>query len=99
MQKILNYFESHMFSCAYKKYFGIECPGCGFQRSLYYLLKGDFKESFQAYPPLIPILVMFMFLTMHFIFKFRYGAKILMFFYISNSLLIIINYIIKLSIN
>lgn len=36
---------------------GLDCPGCGFQRSLLALLKGDLQKSFQLYPPAIPILV------------------------------------------
>lgn len=99
MNKILNHLESHMLSCVYKKYFGIECPGCGFQRSFYYLLQGDLHESFRSYPPLIPLLIMFIFLGLHLIFKFKNGSKILLSFYILNTTIILTNYIIKLNIN
>jgi|GEM_PF-5465797 len=31
--------------CTYKQLFGISCPTCGFQRSLYSLLDGNIVES------------------------------------------------------
>lgn len=46
-----------MLPCAYKSLFGIDCPACGIQRSLLALLKGDFRESFFIYPPLIFVLI------------------------------------------
>lgn len=47
-----------MFPCFSKSIFGIECPICGFQRSFFLLVKGNFIESFYLYPPLIPILIL-----------------------------------------
>jgi hypothetical protein len=43
--------------CPFKYLTGYDCPGCGFQRSVLALLNGNFHESFQLYPPAIPILV------------------------------------------
>ncbi|WP_316812805.1 DUF2752 domain-containing protein [Pedobacter heparinus] len=43
--------------CPFKCLTGFDCPGCGFQRSLLALLRGDLQESFRLYPPAIPILI------------------------------------------
>lgn len=48
-----------MLSCPFKFITGIDCPGCGFQRSLLALLQGDLHQSFQLYPPAIPLLIFF----------------------------------------
>jgi hypothetical protein len=45
-----------MLPCLVKKYFGIECPGCGIQRSFLKLIQGDILGSIQQYPGLIPLL-------------------------------------------
>ncbi|MFN5317890.1 MAG: DUF2752 domain-containing protein [Bacteroidia bacterium] len=44
--------------CAYKQLFGIDCPICGFQRSLILMLNGDLAGSFFQYMPLLPILIL-----------------------------------------
>ena len=41
------------FSCAFKSYFGLYCPGCGGSRSLYHFLRFEFFKSFIYYPPII----------------------------------------------
>lgn len=51
-----------MFPCIYKQLFGIDCPFCGFQRSVIALLKGDFADSFIFYPPLIPLIISLFFI-------------------------------------
>ena len=45
--------EKYMFPCLSKTLFGIECLGCGFQRSFILFLHGDFIASFKMYPALI----------------------------------------------
>lgn len=54
---MISWLENHMLPCAYKSLFGIDCPICGAQRSLVFLLKGNLKDSFLMYPPLIPVLL------------------------------------------
>jgi len=51
-----------MLPCAYKSLFGIDCPGCGFQRSFIALLQGNFTESFRLYPATIPVLITVLYL-------------------------------------
>lgn len=96
MEAVIHWMETHMMSCFYQKYFGIICPGCGFQRSLVALLKGDLLLSLSLYPPLIPILLMLLTLVLHLIFKFHFGAALLKFMFISVSAIITINYFFEL---
>ena len=81
--------------CAYKQILGFECPGCGFQRSLIHLLKGNIWESIQLFPGLLPMLFMFAFLILHLGFNFKNGATILKYVFIGDMTIIIIHYIIQ----
>ncbi|MBN2486794.1 MAG: DUF2752 domain-containing protein [Bacteroidales bacterium] len=96
MSRIIDYYENNMPSCFYQKYLGVECPGCGFQRSLVYLLKGDLLLSLKTFPALIPILIMLGFLFLHLIFKYKKGHLILLYLFIFNSIIITVNYIYKI---
>ena len=73
---IINWLENNMLACPYKKYFGLDCLGCGMQRSFLALLKGNFVESFYLYPALVPMIFMFLFLIAHLIFKFKNGGNV-----------------------
>jgi hypothetical protein len=49
-----------MIPCFYYYYFGIECFGCGFQRSLISLVQLDLVTSFRFFPGMIPLLGYFL---------------------------------------
>jgi len=51
--------QSHLLPCPFKYITGIDCPGCGFQRSVLALIQGNFHQSFSLYPPAIPLLLFF----------------------------------------
>lgn len=55
----INWLQNHLLPCPFKYLTGIDCPGCGFQRSVVALLQGDLHQSFQLYPPAIPLLLFF----------------------------------------
>jgi len=96
MNKIIHWLESHMLSCPFKETFGIDCPGCGIQRSFILLLKGDLIESFCQYPPLIPMIFLNIFLIIHLIFKIKNGGRILLVNFIVVAVLMVANFIYKL---
>jgi hypothetical protein len=83
--------------CFFKKHFGIECPGCGIQRSIYELLQGHVFESLKVFPALLPLLFMFAFLLVHLIFKVKHGSGILTILFIISIILITGNYLFKLT--
>jgi Protein of unknown function (DUF2752) len=94
--KIIAWLEAHMATCSYKKYLGVECPGCGMQRSFIELLKGNFYESFILYPALSTTIFLLFYLVLHLIFKFKNGANILKIVFIINASIMVLNYIYKL---
>ncbi len=94
---MLKWLEEHMGTCAFKAHTGMDCPGCGMQRSLFELLKGNIWESIQYYPGLLPMMFTLFFLGLHLIFKFKHGADILKFSFIFTVTVILINYIIKIA--
>ncbi|EHQ28310.1 DUF2752 domain-containing protein [Mucilaginibacter paludis] len=54
---LFQWLQNHLIPCPFKKLTGIDCPGCGFQRSFIALMRGDFHQSFALYPATIPLLL------------------------------------------
>jgi hypothetical protein len=50
--------EKYMLPCLMKKFFGIECFGCGLQRSVLLFAQGEFVAAFKMYPALYPLLLL-----------------------------------------
>ena len=84
-----------MLPCAYKKYFGVECPGCGMQRSVEALTRGEVQESLQLFPALLPLVLMLLFLILHLAFKFKNGAFWLKWMFILNAAIIVSSFVYK----
>jgi len=59
--------------------------GCGTQRSILALLEGDMALSISHFPALIPMVLMFVILVAHLIFKFKYGAEVLKWWFIATA--------------
>ena len=55
---MIEWIEKHQLPCFYEQVLHIECPVCGFQRAFIQLLKGNWMESIQLYPALIPSLIL-----------------------------------------
>lgn len=94
---IISKYEDKMFSCVYKKYLGVDCPGCGMQRAFVYLMRGEFVESLKMFPALIPLIIMVAYLILHVIFKYKNGHKVLLYMFFTNVAIILTNYIVKLT--
>lgn len=54
-----DWLQNHLIPCPFKYLTGIDCPGCGFQRSIIALVQADFEKSWSQYPPTIPLLFLF----------------------------------------
>jgi hypothetical protein len=94
---MLEWLEQLMIPCLFKAVFHSDCPGCGLQRSLLLLLKGNLVGSVVMYWATIPILLMFIFLLLHLKFNLKAGNKVLIFLYAINGILIFCQYFYKLS--
>jgi hypothetical protein len=95
MSSLVRWLESHQSPCSWKSMLGVECPGCGMQTALIDLLKGDLAASLKAFPALIPMILMILFLLLHLVFKFPKGAFILKFLFIFTSSIMMIGYMIR----
>jgi phosphoglycerol transferase MdoB-like AlkP superfamily enzyme len=92
----LFWLKTHLLACPVKQHLGIDCPGCGFQRSVLALFEGNFMSSLKLYPPTIPIIALVLFTLIHLKVDFKQGAFFIKILYIGISLLIVINYIYKI---
>jgi hypothetical protein len=80
--QLLQFLEKNLLTCPIKAMWGVDCMGCGFQRGLLLLLRGEFWASFVMFPALIPLLGMFLFLIVHLRFEIKHGARILLYMFI-----------------
>lgn len=87
--------EDYMLPCISKQVLGIDCPGCGLQRSVVFLFQGEFLAAFKMYPAIYSIILLFGFLAVDFFFKIKYANKISIFLMITTVVLILINFILK----
>ena len=55
----IGWLEQRELPCLFKKYFHIDCPGCGFQRGIIALLRGSIKESFLLFPTTFALMLFF----------------------------------------
>ncbi|PWS27372.1 DUF2752 domain-containing protein [Pedobacter yonginense] len=92
----LDWVGHHLLSCPLKFYFGIDCPGCGLQRSVLALLRGNFLDSFKLYPATVPLILIVLFSIIHLKVDFKFGASLIKIAFIGIASIILINYIYKI---
>ncbi|MFV0564490.1 MAG: DUF2752 domain-containing protein [Flavobacteriaceae bacterium] len=90
--------EDYMLPCVTKKYLGIECMGCGLQRSLLFFLKGDFIGAFHMYPAIYTLLPLVFIIFLNLFYKIKHYNKIINLLAILSVVIIITSFIIKKSI-
>ena len=89
--------DSWMLPCFTKQIIGMDCPGCGIQRSISLLLQGQVVESFLMYPALIPIIFLLGFLIFDMFVSIKHSEQIKLWGTILVIGTIITSYIIKLT--
>lgn len=85
-----------MLPCLNKKLFGFECMGCGLQRSVLFVFRGQFTDAFHMYPAVYPLILLFSFVGLGFFVKVKHAQTITIVLSILSILTIIISYIYKL---
>ncbi|WP_345193173.1 DUF2752 domain-containing protein [Algibacter agarivorans] len=85
-----------MLPCLNKKLFGVECMGCGLQRSVSLIFQGEFIEAFYIYPAIYSLIALFIFISINIFFKFKHSNKVIGILAILSVSTIIISYLIKL---
>jgi len=94
--KFLN-LEDYMLPCLSKTFFGLECLGCGFQRSFLLLIHGNFIDAFKMYPAIYTLLGLFIFTMLNFKLKFKNSKVIISRLAYLNLSIMIVNYLIKIN--
>ncbi|CAH0176464.1 hypothetical protein SRABI27_01142 [Pedobacter sp. Bi27] len=92
----LDWIGEHLFTCPFRAHFGFDCPGCGFQRSVLALFRGDLIASFKFYPATIPLIFVIIFTIVHLKVDFKFGAQLIKIVFASVAVIILINYIYKI---
>jgi hypothetical protein len=89
--------EDVLLPCINKKIFGFDCMGCGFQRAILFLIKGDFVAAFKMYPAIYTLIFLGVYILLNLYFKFKKASTIIRYLAIINIIIIIGNYIIKMN--
>jgi hypothetical protein len=89
--------EDYMIPCMNKKLFGVECLGCGTQRALLLILKGDFVAAFHMFPAIYTTILFFLIVGLHFIDKSRNYHKLIVGLAIVNAIIMIVSYFYKVT--
>lgn len=88
-----------MLPCLNKQLFGVECPGCGTQRAIAFLLEGEFYEAFKMFPAIYTLVLFFILLGLHLMDKKRNYTKLVIASAILNAVVILGAYFIKIYLN
>ncbi|ALM07542.1 hypothetical protein SB49_06800 [Sediminicola sp. YIK13] len=88
--------DDFMLPCLNKKLLGIECPGCGLQRAIALIFKGEFREAFLMYPAIYPLIPLLGFLLVNNFYPVKHANKIIIALTATTISLIITNFIFKL---
>ena len=87
--------DQYMLPCLNKNLFGIECMGCGLQRSVALVSKGDFIDAFYMYPAVYTLILLFVVIGINAFKKFEYANKIILILAIVNAVIILTHFILK----
>jgi Protein of unknown function (DUF2752) len=87
--------EKYMIPCLSKTLFGVECLGCGFQRSFLLLLNGEFAAAFEMYPAIYSALLFLGIIGLRFLDKSHNYKKPLFSMAIITGIFMIVGYIYK----
>ncbi|MFB0903861.1 MAG: DUF2752 domain-containing protein [Nonlabens sp.] len=91
--------DSWMLPCMSKQLIGMDCPGCGIQRSISFLLEGNISDSFLIYPGLFPGIFLFFFLIFDWFKDIRNGEEIKLWATVITIGTILTSYFIKMAIH
>ncbi|RZA03506.1 MAG: DUF2752 domain-containing protein [Sphingobacteriaceae bacterium] len=93
---MIHWLQHYLLPCPFKYLTGIDCPGCGFQRSVIELMQGNIKQSFILYPPAMPILLVLIYYASTKVFKLQQKSIRLKPLLIIVACIIMLSYTIKM---
>ncbi len=87
--------EDFMLPCPIKKFFGIECFGCGTQRAIVMVFEGRFAEAFHMFPAVYTLLLFFATVGLNFVDKKRNYGTLLVILAAMNAVIMVVSYFYK----
>jgi ABC-type transport system involved in cytochrome c biogenesis permease component len=84
-------------TCFSKYYFGVECPGCGAQRSAVCLFRGEWLDSLALYPALIPFFIFMVVAVLSVIKSIKMSTRWVLIMAMVTFGIMIVHYIMKVS--
>ncbi|WP_371873560.1 DUF2752 domain-containing protein [Seonamhaeicola sp. ML3] len=84
-----------MLPCLNKKLFGFECFGCGLQRSVVLIFRGEFVEAFHMYPAIYTLIILFILIGINFFKLYKISTKLITAIALLNAVIIICSFIVK----
>jgi hypothetical protein len=91
-----NWLYKFLIPCPLKKLTGIDCPGCGFQRSLLALIDGDLNKSLHLYPATIPYILTAVYVILSLKFRFDRSDLIKKILFLITGSIMMVSYIYKM---
>ena len=95
---LFSWLQNHLIPCPFKQLTGIDCPGCGFQRSVIALLKGNLQESLHLYPAALLLIITALFVLFDTRIHFDKKHILKKSLYIITGNVILISYLVKVCI-
>lgn len=89
--------EEFMLPCLNKQLFGLDCLGCGAQRALALVFRGEFVAALKMFPAIYTILLLLLFLITNLFLKFKGDWFVKAGLIVLNAVIIIGAYIYKMS--
>jgi len=89
--------DDYMLPCLNKSLFGVECLGCGIQRSISLMIHGQFIAAYKMYPAIYTLLLLALFLVFNAFIKFKHDYKIKFGLIGLNVIIIVVSYILKIT--
>ena len=94
---LTQWLQNHLLACPFKKITGIDCPGCGFQRSVIALFQGDLKQSLYFYPATIPLIIALLFTLLEPQLQLDTKQRVKKSIYITTAFIVFGSYVLKMS--
>lgn len=93
----LDNLEKYMIPCVNKTIFGVECLGCGMQRSIVHLFSGEFAAAFKIYPAIYSIFFLLAVVLINFFVKFKFDYQLKIGLILVNAIVMVVSYFIKMN--
>lgn len=85
-----------MLPCMFKKMFGIDCVGCGMQRSINFILHGEFEKAFHMFPAIYTTILFCLSLALYIFDQKRSHHKLVIALAIINVTIMLVSYTYKM---